>query len=64
MDVRVQELRVCCTDANRGRCRCEFSLCPDERHPLTPIAALPLLRGMAIETRHDPACATLVCRHW
>ena len=64
LDIRVQELRVCCTDANRGRRPCEFSLRLDERHPLTPIAALPLLCGMAIQTCHDFSCATLVHRCW
>lgn len=37
MGTRVQELRVYCTDANRGRCRRELSLHPDESQPLTPL---------------------------
>ena len=48
MDVRDQELRVCCADTSRGRRRCELTLGPEESHPLTPVSALPLLCGMAI----------------
>ena len=49
MDVTVQELLVHHTDAPRGQCRRKLSLHPN--HGLlahVDIAALPLLRGMAI----------------
>lgn len=48
MDVRVQEFSVCSTVTIGGRCHRKRYFGQYKRHLLIPLAALPLLRGVAI----------------